>query len=670
MGSKFTHVFSPIEIRGVYYKNRLEMAPPGCAGLGDERGFVTPEFVSWFSQFARGGVAVVNVGNCSIDRTECFDEDGQLDMHSDECISPLSAFTRMCDAYGVRGQLEINHNGATQGNWRTAVPGQSGFSPSAVITSAERVRAELAKRAPVPTTEMSRGKIEETIQKYVNATRRCRQAGMKTVMFHGAHGNLLAQFFSPFYNRRGDKYGGSIHNRARFAVELLDAVRAAVGEDFVIEYRISAEEFEEGHTHFKETLEFIDIIKDKVDILHVSGGLHDTQGEPHVMRPMIQPYTMPQMFNVHWAADIKKVFPNLIVTAVGSIKNIAQAEDIIASGKADFVAFVRAIFADPEMPRKYASGREYDHRPCIRCRCVYADKNGVFGGPCSVNPFISNSAEYPDGKVPKAYTKKKVAVIGGGPGGVQAMLTLVERGHNVTLYEKSGRIGGNLKNAVLLPFKNDVNEYLDYLERQCMKTPARVLLNTEATPKSILKEEYDSVVVAIGAAPMIPDVPGISKPNVHWAPDAESGGIEIGNSAVIVGAGDVGIECAIHLARAGKSVTIIEMEDKPNIGMEALGGAYDLLKWSNELGVQMIFNGKLTKVEDNAIEYICTLSGETALVKADTVLLAAGMRPLYSEGQSFRHSAPETDVFLVGDCVDPGDIRSAVRSAFAVASKI
>ncbi|MDR1217880.1 MAG: NADH:flavin oxidoreductase, partial [Oscillospiraceae bacterium] len=377
MGSKFKHVFEPIEIRGVYYKNRLEFAPPGCGGGGDERGFVTPRFVEYFRPFAKGGAAVINVGNVSIDITECNDEGPtQLDMRFDECIPPLSTFAMMCELYGAHGQFEINHCGATQGNIEDSIAGENGWAPSPIITVAERVRAKEQGRLPLPTREMSKQKIEETVQKYADAVLRCKKAGMKSVLFHGAHGNLLSQFFSTYYNRREDEYGGSAHNRARFATEVLDATRKAVGEDFVIEYRISADEYREGRMHFKDTLEFIDIVKNKVDIFHVSGGLHDPQGEPLVMGPMHLPYTYGQMYNVHWAGDIKKAFPGIRLTTVGAIKNIEQAEDIIASGTADFVAYMRALIADPDMPHKYAEGRERDHRPCIRCACMYPDKFG------------------------------------------------------------------------------------------------------------------------------------------------------------------------------------------------------------------------------------------------------------------------------------------------------
>lgn len=674
MKTRYPHVFEPITIRGVYYKNRIELAPPGCGGGGTENGFVTPSVVEYFRPYAEGGAAIISVGNCSIDITECNDEGpNQLELRYDECIPVLSTLGAMCRSYGAQGSIEVNHCGATQGNIPNSKAGDNGFGPSAIITAAELIRAEMQKRAPRPLREMSKQKIEETVEKYANAALRCKKAGMQMLIFHGAHGNLLAQFFSPYFNRRRDEYGGSIKNRARFAVEVLDATRKLVGEDFVIEYRISADEFAEGHTHFPETLQFIDIIKDKVDILHVSGGLHDTMGEPWHMRPMVQPYMWDWMYNVHFAADIKKAFPKLLVTTVGSIKNIAQAEEIIASGKADFVAMKRALQADPDMPRKYAEGREWEHRPCLRCACLVIDKYGNFDMGCSVNPYVGRRAEYPEGRVPPSPRKKKVAVIGGGPAGITAAQTLLERGHEVTLYEKSGEIGGNVKKAALLPVKKDVGQYLEYVKNQAVHMKAKVLLNTEATPELLTKENYDAVIVAIGAAPIVPDVPGIDKPFVHWAPDAFEKGIDVGDNVVIVGAGVIGVEHAIHYASEGKNVTLVEMLNEPTLkGTVAgvLGGEYDLREGLKNEKIALRMNNRLKSVGDYSVVIADVKTGAKTEIPASTVLLSAGMKPLFFEAQAFRSCAPATSVYLVGDCLEVNEIRGAVRTAFDIAARI
>ena len=671
MSTKYPHVFDPITIRGVYYKNRIEFAPPGCGGGGDDRGFATPQFVDYFRPYARGGASIISVGNCTIDITECNDEGAhQIELKYDECIPPMSEFASMCKLYGAHGSLEVNHCGATQGNLPGSKGGDNGFAPSAIVTAAELVRAQMQNRAPLALREMSKQKIRETVQKYASAALRCKKAGMQMLIFHGAHGNLLAQFFSSYFNRRTDEYGGSIENRARFACEVLDATRKAVGEDFVIEYRISADEFAEGHTRFPETLKFIEIIKDKVDILHVSGGLHDTMGQPEHMRPMVQPYNWDWMYNVHFAADIKKLFPDLIVNTVGSIKSIEQAEEIIASGKADFVAMKRALQADPDMPRKYAEGRPWDHRHCIRCSCFFMDKFGRFTSGCSVNPFVGKQNKYPDGVVPAAPVKKKVAVVGGGPAGITAMTTLVERGHDVTLYEKSSDIGGCIRKAALLPVKRDVAQYLTFLEGQAEHTTAKVLMNTEATPELLAGENFDAIVVAIGGEPVVPNLPGIDNPMVHWAPQAMADEIDVGQNVVVVGAGAIGVEYALHFEELGKNVTVIELASKPTISGSArgvLGGEFDLLEGLKNEKITKHFNNRLMGVGDKSITIADVNTGEEKVIAADSVLLSVGMKPRFMEAQTFRSSAPNTSVFVVGDALDVNELRGATSTAFDIA---
>jgi 2,4-dienoyl-CoA reductase-like NADH-dependent reductase (Old Yellow Enzyme family)/thioredoxin reductase len=665
MGLKYKHVFEPIRIRGVDFKNRLELAPPS-PNLADREGRVTPEFVDFFRPFAKGGTAVIHVGNSVVDIREACDEERQLDLGSDACILPLTRFVEMCQGYGAHASLEINHNGKDSDYDRT---GRAAFSPSSIIPSAEIWRARMHGREPVPTIEMDHAKINEAVEMYANAAYRCKRAGFKMCMIHGGHGNLISQFASRLYNKRTDDYGGSLENRTRFAIEVLDRVRELCGEKFVIEFRISADEIHPDGMHFEETLKFIDLIKDRVDILHVSAGLH---GEFEYMRNWLQNYMVDRMYNVHYAADIKKAFPDLLVCAVGSIMNIRMAEEIIASGKADFVAMCRPLLADPEMPRKYALGREEDHRPCLRCQ--YCGQRLMIPAVinCAVNPFLGNETEFPEAKIQKADVIKRVAVVGGGPAGIQALLILCGRGHDVTLYEKSDRLGGNVVLGSVLPFKQDLKDYLDYLVRQANKAPARILLNTEATKEVLDAENYDALIIAVGSSPIVPRLPGVDKPHIHWAPEADGGNVELGNRIVIVGAGSVGIESAIGLKRRGKDVTVIEMAaDMSNLN-NSVGGAVamELTGLIQNLDIPVRLNCKLVEVTDNSVICLHTKTDERLEIPADTVLLAVGMIENYDVADSLRRCAPETEVFIVGDAFEIGTVATAVMSAFKAAAYI
>ena len=667
MKSRYEHVFNPIRIRGVDFKNRVLMAPH-TPTLSTPDGFVTPQLIDWMRMFARGGICTVNMGNSSIDRAESHDQSFQLDLGTDDCVYGLAMLSDMCKQYGCHATLEINHSGEG-----TLMAGTIGYSSSSFISDDELARAARLKREPIATIEMTKEKINEVVEIFGRAAGRMKRAGMDLVMVHGGHGNLISQFTSPLFNKRTDEYGGSTKKRARFAIEVCDEIRRRCGENFVIEYRCSGDEEGPGGMHIEETIELVGYLKDHIDILDVSAGLHSDPFGPNLYhRNWCQNYLMDHCFNMHYARDIKKAHPDLLVAAVGSIMNLDYAEEIISNGWADFVAMCRPITADHEMPIKYAENRSEDVRPCLRCDAC--SKHLMTPKPifCAVNPMVSMTSELRDGVIPRAPIKKKVAVVGGGPGGVQAMETLLARGHDVTLYEKSGRIGGNVVCAAEPPFKLDMKAYLKWLRHnaeQCAEKGARILLNTEATREVLNAENYDALVIAVGADPIIPaNIPGIMKPQVFWAPDAEETPGKIGAKVVVAGGGGTGFEAALHCAELGKDVTVIEMLDESRgkfaLRMSAGSGAHEMLHIFADKGIPVLYGTALAEVKDGCIVTRNMQTGELSEMPCDTVLLAVGMKERWDIVEELRRSAPETGVHIVGDCRNVATISEAVNQAF------
>jgi len=576
----------------------------------------------------------------------------------------------MCKEYGCHASLEINHNGE---NSAPEDVGSARFSSSSFISATELARAKRLGRDPIPCIEMSHEKIKETIEKYAKAAERMYRAGMDIVLVHGGHGNLIAQFMSPLYNKRSDEYGGSTEKRARFAIEVCKAIREKCGENFVIEMRISGDEIAEGGMRIDETIEMVGYLKPHLDIVHVSAGIH-SDFEMKYYRHWCQNYMMERGFNVHFAEKIKRAHPDVLVNTVGSIVSLEMAEEIIASGKADFVSMLRPLMADPDMPRKYANNMPEERRPCLRCD--HCTGHLMIPKPqfCAVNPMIFMCRDLTDGIVPKAQIKKRAAVVGGGPAGITALTTLVDRGHDVTLYEKTNELGGNVIGSAVPPFKYDCRDYLKWLVRQAEKAPAKILLNTEATKELLDKENYDAIIIAVGAEPIIPDIPGADKPHVSWAPDAESGKARVGDKIVVAGAGSVGIEAAIDFKRAGKDVVIVELLDQENATMRLFQSARTVARefiaiLDNE-NIPVYYGVGLAEILDDRVVCKEAASGSILEFPADTVLFAIGMKPLRTVAESMRRCAPETEVRVVGDADEVGNICTAVNTAFKAALHI
>ncbi|MGI9952767.1 FAD-dependent oxidoreductase [Moorellaceae bacterium AZ2] len=659
MSTRFKHVFTPLRIRHITFKNRIEVAP-AVVCLASENGMVTEAMIAYHQQLARSGAAVVTIGDSVIDFYEGKEHEAQLNLGDDRVLPGLYRLVEAIERHGAVASIEINHGG------RFCPPGllegRKPMGPSPIPSRAELMFAGIEGRRAVPVREMTQEDIDRVIDQYVHAVYNCYQAGFKMVMLHGAHGHLLAQFLSPMSNKRRDIYGGSLENRARFAIQVLEGIRRKVGDRMIIEYRISADELVPDGMRLEETIDFIKMIEDKIDLLHVSAGLIT---EPETNPDIIQPTYYPHGHNVHWAAKIKKAV-KVPVTAVGSI-TMEMAEEILREGQADMVAMMRNILADNQYVNKMRRGEEEEVRPCVRCNTCTHNTARFYPVICAVNPMVGRETEFTD--IRPARKKKKVVIVGGGPAGMQAALTASQRGHEVILFEKSANLGGNLCLAAALPFKEDMRRYLGWLIKQTTEAPGvAVRLNTEATPDLVRAEKPDAVIVAVGARPIIPELPGIDRPNVVWSGDVDTGRAAVGQNVVVAGGGLTGCETALHLAQQGKKVTIIDMLSEQEIAGDCpiinRLGLMLLLKKNN---VKFITEVKLEEITDTGVVVI-DKQWNRYVVPADTVVLSLGFVPRSEVVESFVDVAP--DVYAIGDCKQPRNLKAAIHEGFNCAMEI
>ena len=380
---------------------------------------------------------------------------------------------------------------------------------------------------------------------------------------------------------------------------------------------------------------------------------------------MAQPTYFLHAYNVHRAEQIKKNV-GVPVTCVGSIIDLAMADQIIADGKADMVAMGRPHVADPDIVNKTFRGEAADVRPCLRCNVCGERPKDFFPVRCAVNPVIGRELEYR--YIPLANRKKNIIIVGGGPAGMEAAMIASSRGHEVTLYEKQNELGGALRMASALPFKTDMKRFLEWMIRQTHQSSADVKLGTEAIVTSIQDEKPDVLIIAIGAEPHIPNIPGIHESHVIWAGDVYMGKVPTGKTVIVAGAGLTGCETALYLAQLGKDIMIIDLINESDIAKDTtLVSKMTLLEMLQEHGVVFRTEVNLAEITDKGV-IVEVGDGDRMDIPADNVILSLGVRPRLEAVQAFQGLARE--VYVVGDCSRPCNLMSAIHDAFTVAVEI
>jgi len=661
MSVNFSGILEPIKIGRLEIKNRVAMAPMGIVGLLNPDGSPGPRGIDYYIERARGGVGLIITGVFKVENEIDNLGDG-VPLISPRAMSPFGELADAVHSLGAKIFVQL-----TAGMGRVINPRR--------LHKRKPVSASAVPYFWQPTITCRELKIEE-VEKLVRcfgvAARILADAGIDGVELHGHEGYLFDQFTTTIWNKRMDKYGGELSERLRFPREVLKEIRNNSGKDFHVQYRFGLkhyikglnmaalpdEKFTEAGRDIEEGLKMAQLLENAgFDALHVDAGCYDSWYWPH-----------PPMYQAHgcmadMAAEVKKVV-KIPVIAVGRLEEPEIAEKIIKEEKADMIALGRGLLTDPLWVRKLEEGRPEKIRPCIGCfeGCM----GRIFAGKplsCAVNPSVGRERAY---AIKKTDEPKKVLIVGGGVAGLEAARVSALRGHTVKLYEKTGLLGGCLVPASIPDFKRDIKKLLNWYELEMQDLGVEVKMEYEATPDLINSEKASAVIIATGANPIVPSVPGIKEETVITSIEALLKKKPTGEEIIVAGGGLIGCETAIWLTQQGKRVTLVEMlNDLMSVGIPVPHMTkrmiLDMLKFNK---VTILTSTQLIGVNEDGAN-LTGPSAQDQILKADTVVLALGLKP---DIQLYKPLAGKTpNLYLIGDAREPQNIMGAVWDAYEVA---
>jgi 2,4-dienoyl-CoA reductase-like NADH-dependent reductase (Old Yellow Enzyme family)/thioredoxin reductase len=685
MQVRYPNLLKPLTIRGKTFKNRMIIAPLGYGPVDNSGYYLHQENIDYYDALARGGTSRVITGDHPVNSYNSGASEARLDFYTprrsgmgirrpssggtapaveisrtvEEHRVPMNAdksiefLVRVCHQHDTLVFTEFDHNGLWERNNKVPPWGPDDF-----------VRDD-----GTHVVGMNKEMIESVYSDFARCSRKAMELGLDGVMIHGGHSHLQDQFRSRWTNHRTDEYGGSLENRCRFTIECLQKVREAVGENFLVEYRFSVEEGPPDGITVDESIEFLKML-DKlgiVDIYHVSTGIHFDPVHNH---KMCAPPFYRNFYNEEACKKIKAAGIKGAVAMCNSVNDPEKAEQIIAKGTADFVTAARQFnIADPYFPRKVAEGKGEYINTCIRCYGCYE------GNECGVNPVTPDkyyiNLVY---TLPACEKPKKVVIIGGGIAGMKAAEVAAEKGHDVTILEKTGRLGGLTRYADNDKTKSDVRRFRDNMIFRMYDNPKiKVMLNTEATPGRIRELDPFALIIAVGSHPFVPDIPGKDKPLAIDIMQAYDKPAQVGNTVALVGGGITACETAVHLADQGKKVYIINRRERLAYHENIMVFQFDPVAALMQIYAQYrqpveVFNNlDCREVLDNGVR--CYFKdGAKKVITADTVIFASGMRANTGEAAKFLALAPY--VRTIGDCRLAGKIKHCITSGYYAAVDI
>lgn len=668
-GVPYPFLFSPIRINHMHLTNRIVMT---AMHLGyTPKGEVTDQLVEFYAERSRGGVGLIIVGGCPVD--EYGGMAGMVSLNHDRFIPGLQKLTRAVKGGGARIAAQLYQAGRYTHS--AMIGGRKPFSSSAV-------RSKLTGEIP---RALELDEIPGVQDKFAEAAVRAINAGFDAVEILGSAGYLICQFLSPITNLRDDAYGGSLANRMRFGLEVVEKVRRAVGPDYPVIIRLAGNDFMEGgHTNKEARIFASELDKKGIDLFDITGGWHETRVPQLTMH-------VPQGAFRYLAQGIKSVV-RAPVLASNRINDPSLGEEIIRQGEADMVTMARGLLADPYLPDKAVKGKANLIYHCVACNQGCFDR--IFQlrpVTCLVNPRAGLEWNTKIAPAPRA---KKVLVIGGGPAGMKAACTAAERGHKVLLVEKASGLGGQLLFNESIPGRKEIVRAARDLENNLRALPVEIRLSTEANVSFVESAAPDAVIIATGATPSVPDIAGIRNEKVVTAWDVLSGKKEVGRHVVIIGGNAVGLETALYLAQQGtispevlhflvttraesmesiepllnkgnKNVTVVEMTGRAgqDIGSSTRWTVMAELK---RLGVSVITSSKAVEMKEEGV--ILDRDGKRELLAADTVVIAAGSLSVNALAGELEDLVSE--IHVVGDARNPRNALEATREGWLAGLKV